>query len=197
MVPATGGLMLQNQLFQGKLVRLCAEDTPVVAGILSKWSRDSEYWRLLASDPARIFSVKSNQNWLERELGKENPNAFDFFIRALQDDRLIGTIGLGGIAWTHGDAFVGIGLGERAYWGKGYGTDAMRLILRFAFIELSLHRVSLDVFAYNPRAIKSYEKAGFKHEGQMRQMLHREGRRWDMVFMGITREDWECLDREP
>ena len=185
--------MLQNQLFQGKLVRLCAEDVQAVAGILSKWSRDSEYWRLLASNPARIFSIKGNKKWLERELDKDNPNSFDFFIKTLQDDRLIGTIGLGGVKWTHGEAFVGIGLGERDYWGKGYGTDAMRVILRFAFIELGLHRVSLDVFEYNPRAIKSYEKAGFKHEGQMRQMLHRAGRRWDMMFMGIKREDWESL----
>jgi RimJ/RimL family protein N-acetyltransferase len=76
-------------------------------------------------------------------------------------------------------------------WGKGYGTDAMRVVLRYAFTELNLHRVSLDVFSYNPRAIRSYEKAGFKYEGCMRSRVQRDGKRWNMVFMGIMKEEWE------
>jgi RimJ/RimL family protein N-acetyltransferase len=87
-------------------------------------------------------------------------------------------------------AFVGIGIGERAYWGKGYGTDAMKVALRFAFTEINLERVTLNVFEYNPRAIRSYEKAGFKHEGRMRGALLKDGRRWDMIYMGILREEW-------
>jgi len=93
--------------------------------------------------------------------------------------------------WTHGDGWIGLGLGEREDWGKGYGTDAMRVMLRFAFTELNLYRVSLDVFEYNPRAIRSYEKAGFVFEGRMRQWMRRDGRRWDFVYMGILREEWE------
>jgi len=182
--------MLQDDLFKGKLVRLCAIDAKTMAEAASKWSRDSEYMRLGTSDPARTYSVKSTTEWFDKEQEKELPSYFPFAIRLLEDDRLIGDIGLGGIQWTHGNAFVGIGLGDRAYWGKGYGTDAMQVILRYAFKELNLHRVSLDVFEYNPRAIRSYEKAGFVHEGRMRRMLNREGQRWDMVFMGILREEW-------
>ena len=85
-----------------------------------------------------------------------------FAIRTLDDDRIIGEIGLDGIRWTHGDCFVGIGLGEREFWGKGYGTDAMKIILRYAFTELNLRRVTLDVFEYNPRGVRSYEKVGFR-----------------------------------
>jgi RimJ/RimL family protein N-acetyltransferase len=95
------------------------------------------------------------------------------------------------VQWTHGDTFVGIGIGEPDYRGKGYGTDAMRVILRFAFMELNLHRVSLDVFEYNPRAIRSYEKAGFVIEGRKRRVVNRDGRRWDDIYMGILREEWE------
>lgn len=181
---------MRNDLFQGKLVRLAAEEVQPLAEALSKWSRDSEYWRLLASDASRTPSVKLTKDWFDKDQEKERPDQFSFAIRTLEDDRLIGSMGLGGVRWTHGEAFVGIGLGERAYWGKGYGTDAMRVILRYAFTELNLHRVSLDVFAYNPRAIKSYEKAGFSHEGKTRGMLQRDGKRWDMVFMGILREEW-------
>ena len=66
----------------------------------------------------------------------------------------------------------------------------MRVILRYAFTELNLHRVSLGLFEYNPRALRSYEKAGFKMEGRMRGTLHREGRRWDDLYMGILRTEW-------
>jgi len=185
---------MRNDLFRGKLMRLTAENAQTMAEAMSKWSRDTEFWRLLASEAARTFSVKSNKEWFEKELGKEQPDQFFFAIRTLEDDRLIGTIGLVGIQWTHGDAFVGIGLGEREDWGKGYGTDAMRVILRYAFRELNLHRVSLDVFEYNPRAMKSYEKAGFAYEGRARRMLLRDGKRWDMAFMGILKEEWEQME---
>jgi RimJ/RimL family protein N-acetyltransferase len=94
------------------------------------------------------------------------------------------------VNWGGRDAFVGIAIGERDYWGKGYGTDAMRTILHYGFTEINLRRVTLTVFEYNPRAIRSYEKAGFRHEGRLRQFLNREGRRWDMLYMGILREEW-------
>ena len=75
-------------------------------------------------------------------------------------------------------------------------VDAMRIILRFAFTELNLRRVSLDVFEYNPRAIASYRKVGFVEEGRLRRFLHRDGRRWDLIFMGMLREEWEVYRGE-
>ena len=69
----------------------------------------------------------------------------------------------------------------------------MEVLLRFAFEELNLHRVNLSVFEYNPRAIRSYEKAGFHHEGRQRQVLHRGGKRWDMLYMGILKNESESM----
>jgi RimJ/RimL family protein N-acetyltransferase len=181
-----------EDLLHGELVRLTAEDPQTLAQALSRWARDSEYWRLLASDAAYTHSVKSTKDWLEKELEKDSPSFYLFAIRSLEDDRLIGEIGLDGISWSQGDTFVGISIGDRADWGKGYGTDAMRVILRYAFKELNLRRVTLDVFEYNPRAIRSYEKVGFTHEGRARKYLHREGQRYDLLFMGILREEWEA-----
>jgi RimJ/RimL family protein N-acetyltransferase len=154
--------------------------------------RDSEYMRLLDTDPAHLLSMIRNKEWYEKNLVEEQKDDELFLlIRTLHDDRTIGFIGLDGISWTHGDAWIGIGLGDREDWGKGYGTDAMRILLRYAFEELNLHRLSLSVFEYNPRAIRSYEKVGFVIEGSARQFLNRDGKRYDMILMGILREEWE------
>jgi len=178
-----------ENLFKGKLVRLAAIDAEELGKSISKWSCDSEYTRLLDSDPPHLFSTKATKEWLEKEL-EEEADTYWFMIRALEDDRLLGDIGLSVTSWGSRDAFVGIGIGEREFWGMGYGSDAMKLILHYAFTELNLRRVSLNVFEFNERAIRSYEKAGFHLEGRERQIIQREGRRWDMIDMGILREEW-------
>lgn len=179
---------MNQDLLIGELVTLTAEDPASMASLFSRWSADSEYSRLLDWDPARQFSVKNSQKWFEKDA--DNSTSVSFAIRKMDGDKVIGVIGLDGIQSNHRDCFVGIGLGEREYWGRGFGTDAMKIILRFAFTELNLHRVTLNVFEYNVRGIRSYEKAGFVHEGRERGSLLREGRRWDVLYMGILRADW-------
>ena len=85
---------------------------------------------------------------------------------------------------------MGIFIGDKNYWSKGYGTDAMRTLLRFAFGEANLHRVELEVFAFNPRAIRTYEKAGFELEGVRKQALFREGAWHDEHIMATLRDEW-------
>lgn len=179
---------MNTELLKGNLVRLSAFDPETIANLYNNWSNDSEFMRLLDWDPARRISTKVNKEWIEKHMDEYFEHAF--LIRTLEDDRAVGEIGLDGIRWNFGDTFVGIGIGARSDWGKGYGTDAMRIILRYAFMELDLHRVSLNVFEYNPRGIRSYEKCGFVVEGRERSLLNREGRRWDVVYMGILKEDW-------
>ena len=175
-------------LLSGNLVRLAAPNAETDADLWAGWGRNSEFLRLLDADPAKPWSRQDARKELE-ELPKHNQ--FPFVIRALADDRLVGFIGLFGVQWAHGDTWVGIGIGAESDWGKGYGTDAMRVILHYAFTELNLHRVTLMVFGYNPRAIRSYEKAGFVVEGRVRQTLHREGQRHDEFYMGILRDEWK------
>lgn len=179
-------------LFRGELVRLTAEEPEPAGKAFARWDRDSEYYRLLDMDPSQLWSPKKIKEWIEKDLEKEEPNEFFFHMRTLEGDHHIGFIGLFVDAWSHRDAWVGIGIGERTFWNNGYGTDAMRVILRYGFTELNLHRVTLGVFAYNQRAIRSYEKAGFKLEGRERQRLHRDGEHADCLLMGILREEWQA-----
>ena len=92
---------------------------------------------------------------------------------------------------------VSIAIGEAKQWGKGYGYEAMQLVLRFAFDELNLHRVQLTVFCYNKRAIALYEKLGFQREGIHREHLQRDGRRYDMYLYGLLRSEWENRTSTP
>ena len=83
-----------------------------------------------------------------------------------------------------------ITIGETDAWGHGYGTEAARLMLWLAFERIGLHRVGLSVFAFNERAIRSYEKAGFRVEGRLREAIARDGRYWDEIQMGVLRDEW-------
>ena len=185
---------MENNILHGTLVHLTAEEPQKLAEAINRWDRDSEYRRLLDTEPSNQYSVKKLADWIQKDQEKDPPTFYAFGIRTLEGDRLVGYTGLDGDTFPHGEAFVGIGIGERDFWGKGYGTDAMNVILRYAFQELNLRRVSLDTFEYNPRAIRSYEKVGFVHEGRARDFLYREGQRWDLIFMGILREEWLTKD---
>ena len=176
------------ELFRGKLVRLAAVNAEETAPLSSQWNRDSLRGRLLDSYVSVLYSEKMIRGWIEKN--QEKDDEFSFAIRTLADDRMIGEVGLGYVRGSRAEAFMGIGIGKREDWNKGYGTDTVRLILRYAFLELNVHRVSLSVFEYNPRAKRAYEKAGFVEEGRARGMILREGRRWDEIFMGVLRPDW-------
>jgi RimJ/RimL family protein N-acetyltransferase len=86
---------------------------------------------------------------------------------------------------------VGIFIGEKRLWNQGYGTDAMRLLLQHGFNTLNLNRVALDVYDTNLRAVRSYEKAGFVHEGRKRQAIFKDGRYVDILQMSVLRAEWE------
>jgi len=183
---------MKKNLFRGRLVRLIAGDPGILAENYVRWGRNTEFTRHLFREPAVLWSAKKYKDWIEQDIEKDNPDEFFFDICTLDNERPIGFIGLFNLLWNHGDAMVSIGIGDPENWGRGYGTDAMLLILRYAFQELNIQRVTLGVFDYNKRAIRSYEKAGFKLEGRVRQAIQRDGAREDVLYMGVLREEWEA-----
>lgn len=175
-----------TSLFQGKLVRLAAP-TPDDPAIMSRWTNNDEYLRLADDDPARPLSASAMDS---RETTDNLFDSIGFRLRTLTDDQLIGVVALFSIKWTHRTAGMAIVIGEPAYWGKGYGGDALYLLLAYAFRELNLYRVGLTVMSYNTRAIRLYEKAGFTLEGRTRGAICRDQQRFDMLSYGVLAEEW-------
>lgn len=179
-----------RDLFRGELVRLTAEDPEALAKAEVHWQRDSEFHRLVDSDPSIMFSEQQLKKWFDEQIEKGfQLNRYSFSVRTLKEDKFIGFFSLW-VDFVHSEARLGIGIGEREFWGKGYGTDMMKLCLQYAFTELNVYRVSLGLHEYNPRALRAYEKAGFRLEGQTRKGDLHEGRRTDDLWMGILREEW-------
>jgi RimJ/RimL family protein N-acetyltransferase len=184
--------MLTEQLFEGHRVRFAPPDAERDAAIVSTWSHDPEYLRLLSADiakPQSPFQVKKQyEDW---EKDAEKHTAFNFAVRLKEEDRLIGFVRLSRIEWTHATGSLQIGIGDRNDRGKGYGTEALHMLLRYAFDELNLYRLSASTVEYNAGAIRFLERAGFVVEVRRRQAVQRDGKRWDAVMLGLLRDEWK------
>lgn len=180
-------------LFSGERVRLTAL-RPEDAITMARWYEDGEFSRLWDSKTARPHTEASIRKWFE-EMEKAE-NEFDFGIRLMYSDELIGYVDVSGIQWNNGVGWLAIAIGDPVNRGKGYGTEALNLALKFAFHEINLHRVQLTVFSYNERAIKLYERIGFQREGTYREFLSRDGRRYDVYLYGLLKREWEAGVRQ-
>lgn len=179
--------MISDNMWVGQLVRLTGlkkED----AETFSSWHNDAGFLRLLDADFARPRSEDEIQKWFDE--WQKDPRQVSFAVRRLDDEAVLGLISLESILWSHGVAWLGVGIGDREQWGRGYGREAMSLLLKYGFDELNLHRIQLSVFEYNERGIALYEKLGFRREGVFREFMQREGRRYDMYLYGLLRREW-------
>jgi RimJ/RimL family protein N-acetyltransferase len=182
---------MDSSLLRGETVRLAAANPETDSEAVAAWSRDAELLRMFDTRPARHWTPRGmTEVTLQLQGENDQVNEYPFAIRRLADDQLLGIASLDVESWPRRDAWVAIAIGERANWSQGYGSEAMRLLLRFAFAELNLARVSLVVFGYNERAQRSYLKVGFKEEGRQRERIRRDGQRYDMVFMSVLRDEW-------
>jgi RimJ/RimL family protein N-acetyltransferase len=124
----------------------------------------------------------------------EKPLAIE--IRKGKTWKLIGNCGVFGIETANRSAELGIMIGEKKEWDKGYGAEAMTLLLRHGFWTLNLHRLFLRVYADNVRAVRSYEKAGFVLEGRLREAVYKFGRYDDVLIMSVLRSEWDARKKE-
>lgn len=135
------------------------------------------------------LTAEAHLNWYENRV--KTGEVAQFVITDLETGEDVGSVYLRDIDLQNKKCEYGIFIGEESCRGKGVGSAAARLALDYAFCTLGLNRVFLRVFADNPRAIKSYENAGFRREGTFRDDVIIDGTAYDMVFMGILRKEWE------
>jgi len=174
-------------LFFGTRVRL-APFHPEDAEIAARWTEDGEYQRQMDTDYARPSTPAEQADMLS---SRRSSNSVTFALRTLDGDRLIGFVAIHSIEWNNQCGTLSMGIGEPEFRGKGLGGEALNLTLNYAFNELNLYRVGLDVISSNERAIRAYRKAGFREEGCLRASVYRDGERQDRILMSVLRDEWQ------
>ena len=185
-------LDIQTQLFEARDIRLGPIDHEVHPEIESGWTHDAEFMRLMELAPARPLSptmVRKHYESIEKQMD-EDKNLFYFTIRAREDDHLIGKAVIEWVDWMNGNGFVHLGFGRPEDRRKGYGSQVLSLLLRYAFGELNLYRLTAVVPAYNEGARHLFRKFGFVEEVCRRKALNRDGEFWDLVAFGLLQTEW-------
>ncbi|UCB51702.1 MAG: GNAT family N-acetyltransferase [Candidatus Zixiibacteriota bacterium] len=179
-------------MIEGKKVRIRAIEKTDIDEIM-KWVNDREVMdNLIMRYPVSRYQ---EEKWIEKALDDPNPRNKVFALET-KDGVYLGGIGLHRIDWENRSAEVGIVIGNKEYWNKGYGSDSMMTLLEFAFDRMNLHRVYLKVYDFNLRGIKSYEKCGFRREGVLRHDLYVNGEYHDSIIMGILRDEFKKTPNE-
>lgn len=160
-----------------------------------KWYNDLEVTCYL-----RMFfplMEASEEKWINDLATSKNQTDAVFVIEVKVGKRWvpIGSCGIHGINWHDRDAELGMAIGEKKFWSKGYGTIATKLLVDYAFGQLNLHRVSGGAYAFNTRSIKMQERVGMKREGAVRKAVYRNGQYHDKVLSGLLREEWEKIKK--
>lgn len=153
--------------------------------IFTKWLNDFEVTDYIGRSAA-VMTLEGEKRYLEQNL---NPEA-SFVIVTLDKDEMIGTVSLERINNINRSATLGIFIGNKDYLSKGYGTEAIRLILDYGFNYMNLHSIKLNLMSFNERALKCYKKCGFKEVGRYRENKFVNGKYYDTICMDILASEF-------
>lgn len=177
---------MKNPFIIGKKTYLRPIDADDIDQFVT-WLNDEEVRQYLSI--ATPFNNIREREWVDN-LYKDNSNII-LGIVVKESNKHIGNIGLHKISTINRHAELGIFIGDKDSWSKGYGTEAIKLIVDYGFNQLNLHRIYLEVLDFNKRAERSYEKAGFNKEGTNREHIFKNGKYCDLHIMSILRTEWE------
>ncbi|SES61722.1 Protein N-acetyltransferase, RimJ/RimL family [Oceanobacillus limi] len=152
------------------------------------WRNNTEV--MVSTNPSLDqYSLEDTREFVEEVL-INSTSSKSYIIMETEKDTPIGITSLINIDYKNRNAECIIDIGETEYWGQGYATEALHILIHYAFQELHLHRISLRVFAFNEKAIHLYQKLGFQKEGTSRQALYRNGQWHDIIHMGMLAEEY-------
>jgi len=158
-------------------------------GLYAGWYGDSEIWHLTSWAPSPMNRPSVEKLFEDREL---SPVDDSFAIHVKEEDEPVGVISLMNISDANESAELSIIVGHPDDRHQGYGTEAIELLLGYAFKELGLNRVGLSAFEFNDEAIAAYEKLGFAVEGRYRQAIKRNSRFYDAILMSVIKGEWQA-----
>ncbi len=154
--------------------------------ILYRWITDRKL--CVFNSPYFPVGEGDHDTWFASVLSRQQ-NAVFFVIEEKASHKVIGSCQLVHINWVHRSAELQIRIGEPIFQGKGFGSEAIRLLVDFGFTDLNLHRIYLHVFSSNMRAIKAYEKCGFIREGVLKDGAYIDGKYVDVEVMALLRKE--------
>ena len=169
-------------MYKGKQVRLFPFERQY-AEKYRRWVNDEEL--LLLVDRVLPVTEEDHLHWYEAVV--TDPRIVIFAIETLSKREFLGCTWLYGIDYRHRHAEVRILIGNKGYWGKGLGDDALSVLSRFAFEKLNLHKLFAYVLANNSRALRAFENVGYKREGILRQERYVNGSYVDLIRVGLLR----------
>lgn len=174
-------------MYTGKLIKLRAykkEELPLVV----EYINDPEVKRNVNPGIPYIYTLEDEEKWYEN--CSASNDTYHFAIETLDTREYIGGCGINEVDFKNSKVTIGIFIGNKEYWGKGYGTDAIKTLTSFIFDQMNINKIKLSVYAFNKRAMRCYEKCGFKVEGTLHQELFRDGAYHDEFVMALLREDY-------
>jgi RimJ/RimL family protein N-acetyltransferase len=174
-------------MYIGKKVRLREyrkEDIPLRMSYIN----DPEISSGLTPDIPYPMTLHEEEKWFQSITGLSD--TYKFAIETLNDNQFIGGCSINSIDWKNSVATVGIFIGNRKYRSGGYGSDAMRVLMDFIFMQMNINKVRLTVYSYNESAIICYEKCGYKVEGILRQEIYKDGKYYDKISMGLLKAEY-------
>nr|WP_067841907.1 GNAT family protein [Amphibacillus sediminis] len=153
-----------------------------------KWRNDHQV--MVSTNPALDnYSFDQTESFVEQVI-LNNHSTKSYMIIERKHNQPIGITSLANLDFKNRNAELIIDIGEKEFWGKGYASEALKMLLNYAFNELNLHRLYLQVFAFNEKAIRLYQRLGFQQEGVSRQALFRKGSWHDILQMGLLQSEY-------
>lgn len=170
-------------MYYGEKVCLRAyreEDIPKATSFVN----DEELKKLLVTNIPFPMTLWEEEEWVKSQKSSQN-GSYNFAIEDIETKAYIGGCGIQEVNWLSRVATVGIMIGDKEYWGKGYGTDAMKVLMDFIFNKMNIRKIRLSTFSFNMRARKSYEKCGFEVEGILKDEIFKDGKYYDEIIMSV------------
>ena len=174
-------------MYSGQLVKLRAYKEEDIEKA-TVYINDEEVKKLMDSTIPFPMTKWQEEEWIRSR--KANTDfTYDFAIEDLKTGKYIGGCSINECDVKNITCVVGIMIGDKEYWGKGYGSDALKVLIKFIFEEVNMNKIKLNVFSFNNRAIACYKKVGFKEEGILKKEIYRNGTYYDEIIMAMFKDD--------